>query len=135
MEIEEGRMENRKEKMDERPHKKMDVWKNSMELAAEIYKVTKNFPKEELYGLTSQLRRAAVSVPSNLAEGAARTGPREFLQFITIAQGSLSEIDTQIELSNMLNFIDNKTFNDIQKRLIRVSKQLYGLKRSIKNKK
>lgn len=134
MATEEGRMENRKEKMDERPHKKMDVWKNSMELAAEIYKVTKNFPKEELYGLTSQLRRAAVSVPSNLAEGAARTGPREFLQFINIAQGSLSEIDTQIELSNMLNFIDNKTFNDIQKRLIRISKQLYGLKRSIKNK-
>ena len=105
-----------------------------MSLVAQIYKMTKNFPKEELYGLTSQLRRAAVSVPSNLAEGAAQTGPREFLQFINIAQGSLSEIDTQIELSKMLDYINEHIFNKIQKQLTIISKQLYGLKRSIKNK-
>jgi len=106
-----------------------------MELARQIYTITSGFPKEEIYGLTSQLRRAAVSVPSNLAEGAARTGPKEFLQFINIAQGSLSEIDTQIELSKMLNYIDAQTFNNIQKQLTIISKQPYGFSRSIKNKK
>ena len=117
-----------------RPHKKLDVWVGAMELVRQIYTITAGFPREEIYGLTSQLRRAAVSVPSNLAEGAARTGPREFLQFINIAQGSLSEIDTQIELSKMLNYIDEQTFNNIQKQLTTISKQLYGLSRSIKNK-
>ena len=96
-----------------RSHKKLDVWMGAMELARQIYTITAGFPKEEIYGLTSQLRRAAVSVPSNLAEGAARTGHREFLQFINIAQGSLSEIDTQIELSKMLNYINGHTFNNI----------------------
>ena len=77
-------------KIEERPHKKLDVWKNAMELARQIYTVTGTFPKEEIYGISSQLRRAAVSVPSNLAEGAARSGPKEFIRFINIAQGSLS---------------------------------------------
>ena len=105
-----------------RPHEKLDVWMGAMELARQIYTITAGFPKEEIYGLTSQLRRAAVSVPSNLAEGAARTGPREFLQFINISQGSLSEIDTQIELSKMLNYIDGHIFNNIQKQLMIISK-------------
>lgn len=118
---------------DQRIHKRLDVWQGAMELARQIYTITAEFPKEEIYGLISQLRRAAVSVPSNLAEGAARTGTREFLQFINIAQGSLSEIDTQIELSKMFNYIDEHTFNNIQQQLDTISKQLYGLSRSIKN--
>jgi len=92
--------------MDVRPHRKLEVWKKSMTLAKEIYSATEEFPKSEVYGLTSQLRRAAVSVPSNLAEGAARRGSREFRQFINIAQGSLSELDTQLDLAKMLGYLD-----------------------------
>ena len=120
---------------DQRPHKKLEVWKNAMNLAVRIYALTGRFPKDEIYGITSQLRRAAVSVPSNIAEGAARTGRKEFLQFINIAQGSLSEIDTQIELSNRLKFLDDQQYKEIQERIVVVSKQLYGLRRSIQDKK
>ena len=80
--------------MDYRPHRKLDVWHKSMGLVSEVYKATSTFPKIEEYGLSSQMRRAAVSVPSNLAEGAARKGNKEFKQFLNIAQGSLSELDT-----------------------------------------
>ena len=123
------------EKNDQRPHKKLEVWKNAMDLAVRVYEVTREFPKEEIYGITSQLRRAAVSVPSNIAEGAARTSEKEFLQFINIAQGSLSEIDTQVELSNRLNYVDDQRYKDLQEKIVVVSKQLYGLRRSIQNKK
>lgn len=86
--------------MDTRPHRKLDVWKKSMELVREIYQITYAFPKTEEYGLSSQMRRAAVSVASNLAEGAARKGNKEFKQFLNIAQGSLSELVTQVELAS-----------------------------------
>jgi four helix bundle protein len=76
----------------DRAHKKLDVWKESVDLAVEIYRVTEAFPKSELYSLTSQMRRAAVSVPSNIAEGAARSTGKEFMQFLMIARGSLSEL-------------------------------------------
>jgi four helix bundle protein len=78
--------------MDTRPHRKLDVWQKSMELVREIYQTTATFPKNEEYGLSSQMRRASVSVPSNLAEGAARKGNNEFKQFLNIAQGSLNLI-------------------------------------------
>lgn len=120
-------------KLFERTHKNLDVWKNAMKLAKHVYTLTEGFPKDEIYGLTSQLRRAAVSVPSNIAEGAARTSHKEFLQFINIAQGSLSEIDTQIDLSKMLGYLDNGRHEKIQKNLTTVSKQLFGLSRSIKS--
>jgi len=84
----------------------MDVWKRSMDLVETIYKVSTQFPKEEIYGLTSQIRRSAVSVPSNIAEGAARKSDKEFIQFISIAMGSLSEVETQYQLSVRLGFIE-----------------------------
>lgn len=84
----------------------MDVWKRSMDLLETIYKVSTQFPKEEIYGLTSQIRRSAVSVPSNIAEGAARKSDKEFIQFISIAMGSLSEVETQYQLSVRLGFIE-----------------------------
>ena len=87
-------------------HKEMDVWKRSMDLVETIYKVSTQFPKEEIYGLTSQIRRSAVSVPSNIAEGAARKSDKEFIQFISIAMGSLSEVETQYQLSVRLGFIE-----------------------------
>ena len=77
-----------------RKHHSLLVWQEAMELVQEIYNVTALFPKEEVYALTNQMRRAAVSVPSNIAEGAARTGKKEFLQFLSIARGSLSELET-----------------------------------------
>jgi four helix bundle protein len=88
--------------MDTRPHRELDFWQESMGLVREIYQITSAFPKNEEYGLGSQMRRAAVSVPSNLAEGAARKGKKEFNHFLNIAQGSPSELDTQIELARML---------------------------------
>ncbi|MAP53797.1 four helix bundle protein [Altibacter sp.] len=87
-------------------HKEMEVWKRSMDLVEYIYRVSKKFPKDETYGLTSQIRRAAVSIPSNIAEGAARKGDKELLQFLSVSLGSLSELETQYLLSIRLNYID-----------------------------
>jgi len=77
----------------EKPHKKLEAWKQSMDLVVEIYKATEQLPKQEIYGLTNQVRRAAVSIPCNIAEGAARQTKKEFTNFLHIAQGSLSELD------------------------------------------
>ena len=82
-----------------RNHKDLKVWEKSIDLAEEIYKITKNFPKEELYGITSQIRRAAVSISANIAEGAARNSNKEFIQFLYIALGSLSELETELIIS------------------------------------
>ena len=103
-----------------------------MSLVKNIYKATEIFPKSERYGLFSQTRRAAVSIPSNLAEGAARKGAREFKQFLNIAQGSISELDTQIELSFMLNYIDKNLYDNLVQELTGISKMLFGLSRSLK---
>lgn len=83
----------------------MIAWQKSMDLVEEIYRMTKELPKEELYGLASQLRRAAVSVPANIAEGHARNGPREFVHRLLIAQGSLAEVETHIEIARRLGYI------------------------------
>lgn len=117
--------------MDIRPHRRLDVWKKSMHLTQEIYKATSTFPKYEEYGLTSQMRRAAVSVPSNLAEGAGRKGSKEFKQFLNIAQGSISELDTQIELALMLGYIGADQHEGLNSELTDISKMLYGLSRSL----
>ena len=102
-----------------RTHEGLQVWQEGMALAKDVYAATASFPKEEIYGLTSQMRRAAVSVPSNIAEGAARGSKKEFLQFLIIARGSLMELETQILLSRDLGFLahheqllerTNKTF-------------------------
>ena len=87
-----------------KPHEQLDAWKFSMELAKAVYQMTANFPAEERYGLSQQMRRAAVSIPSNLAEGAGRNGTKEYLYFIGIARGSLAELDTQMQLAVMLGF-------------------------------
>jgi four helix bundle protein len=79
-----------------RPHYILEAWKEAKKLVREIYQLTQGFPKDETFGLTSQMRRAAVSIPSNIAEGAARSGQKELLQFLNIARGSLSELETQL---------------------------------------
>ncbi len=88
-----------------RSYKDLIAWQKAMELVVEIYKATENFPRAELYGMTSQLRRAAVSVPSNIAEGQARFTTKEFRKFLSDARGSLAEIETQLTISQMLHFL------------------------------
>lgn len=118
--------------MDSRPHRKLDVWQKAMALVKDIYTITAEFPESEGYGLTSQMRRAAVSIPSNIAEGAGRRGHKEFLQFINIAQGSVSELDTQLELATMVGYLDAECRDDLTEKLTDLTKMLYGLARAIK---
>lgn len=107
------------------------VWKYAVEFVTDIYKVTECFPKSEMYGLTSQIRRSAVSVPSNIAEGAARTSQKEFLQFLSIAIGSLAELDTQLLIAKNLSYLKGQSYDELSSRLISVRKMALGLKNSI----
>jgi four helix bundle protein len=112
-----------------RPHYKLEAWKEAMALVKATYKVTQAFPKDETFGLVSQMRRTAVSVPSNVAEGAARTSPKEFAQFLNIARGSLSELETQLLIATDLGYVDGK--NDIFKLLDKVSRLITGLHKRV----
>ncbi len=93
-----------------RPHHSLDAWKRSIDFVVEVYKMTDTFPKEEKFGLTSQIRRASVSIPANIAEGAARKSDKEFLQFLSIAQGSTSEVETEILIANRLGFLEKQNY-------------------------
>ncbi len=86
-------------------HKDLDIWKQGIQLVEEVYKATAEFPKEEIYGLTNQMRRASVSVPSNISEGAARSGKKEFIKFLYVALGSLAELETQTIISEKLGYL------------------------------
>jgi len=112
-------------------HKDLLVWQKSMELVTEIYKVTKEFPKEEIYGITSQIRRSAISVPSNIAEGAGRKSTKEFKQFLFIALGSLSELETQVIIAKNLNYIDEETNVKINNEIVTLIKMIASLIRSV----
>jgi len=113
-------------------HKDLDVWNNAMNLVTDIYRLTRSFPKDELYGLTSQIRRSAVSISSNIAEGAARKNKAEFIQFLYIALGSLSELETQLIISKNLNY--SETINSLLSKITDIRKMTFGLIKSIKNK-
>ncbi len=117
-----------------RTHKDLDAWKNSMELAHEVYKFTANYPQSELYGLANQMRRAAVSVPSNIAEGAARVSAKEFARFLCISQGSLAELETQTILSGRLGFLQPQDSTKLLGEMNLVRAQLAGLTRYLKRK-
>ena len=107
-------------------HKNLDVWKLSIDLVEKVYEITKAFPKAEKYGLTSQIRRSAVSVPSNIAEGAARKGNSEFIQFLYISLGSLSELETQLIISVRIGYHKDESIfklqSEIGKKLINLIK-------------
>lgn len=118
----------------EKPHKKLDVWKAAMEATKTVYRLTTSFPAEEKFGLASQMRRAAVSIPCNIAEGAARRGKKEFRNFVSMAQGSLSELDTQLDLSVSLGYLRDEELEDLAGQLIRIDKMLTGLRRSLETK-
>jgi four helix bundle protein len=103
----------------------LEAWQRALTLAEQIYQSTKLFPSEERFGLSSQMRRAAVSVPSNIAEGAARKSRQEFLQFLHIARGSLSELDTQVILAIRLKYVSEET--EVVAEIQRVGRLLTGL--------
>jgi len=113
-----------------RPHHNLDAWKQAIALVEDVYGITRSFPNSELYGLTSQLRRAAVSVPSNIAEGAARNGPKEFAHFLSIANGSLSEVETQLIIASRLGWLEDG--HPIFSKLESVTRLLLGLRNSLK---
>lgn len=113
-------------------HKDLDVWKASIEFAVQIYDSTKTFPKEEIYSLTSQIRRAVVSVSSNIAEGAARNSDKEFTQFLYIALGSLAEAETQLIIAERLGYINESA--NILDSVSSIKQMILGLIKYLKNK-
>ena len=115
-------------------YKELKVWQRSYQLCLEIYKITKGFPDEEKYGLTSQLRRAAVSVPSNISEGYGRKTTPEYIQFLYIAYGSTCEIETQILLSGDLGYINTGKLEMLNEGIREVERMLKALIKSLENK-
>jgi len=117
-----------------KPHRNLLAWQRTMDLAVEIYQTTRTFPKEESYGLTSQLRRAAVSAPSNIAEGAAGRTRQQFSNFLSNAIGSLNEIDTQLELALRLGYVTRTDYDRLYQALDECLALTYGLRKSVNRK-
>ncbi|MFQ1854285.1 four helix bundle protein [Aeromonas veronii] len=111
-------------------HKQLDTWQQAMQLVKMVYDNAASFPREEMFGLTSQMRRAAVSIPSNIAEGTGRSGSKEFARFLDIARGSLSELDTQIEIAMMPGYVSQDS--PLPAQVLRVGSLLTGLHKKIK---
>ena len=118
--------------MEKRPHERLEVWNQSVEFVKDTYELTRGFPDSELYGLTSQLRRAAVSIPANIAEGASRKTQKEFIQFLYIARGSLSEIETLLCISKRLKFVENDAYQECRAKTESLGRMLTGLIHSVK---
>ena len=116
-----------------RSYKDLIVWKASMELVCEVYEVTRSFPDTERYGLTSQMRRCAISIPSNIAEGWSRNSARSFISYLNIASGSMSELLTQLEIARRINYISAKRMQALEHRGIQISKMLYMLIKKIES--
>ncbi|KKU11134.1 MAG: S23 ribosomal protein family protein [Parcubacteria group bacterium GW2011_GWB1_45_7] len=108
------------------------VWQKSIKLVEEIYKLTSKFPKEEMFGLISQLRRATISIPSNIAEGFSRKSIKENIQFISIAFGSTSEVDTQLIIAKNLGMISGDSINNIEELLVEIRKMLNTMHKNLK---
>ena len=112
-------------------YRDLTVWNTSMDLVTELYKMTAVFPKEEVYGLTAQMRRSAVSIPSNIAEGSRRGTKKDYRQFVLIAFGSGSELETQIEIVKRLGYAKENDIVEVQSRLENVMKMLNKLQQSL----
>lgn len=115
-----------------KPHKQLRAWQLAMEIAQTVYQISNSFPADEKFCLTNQLRRCAVSVASNIAEGAGRQTPKEFIQFLHIAQGSLSELDTQLELAHKFGYLTKESWQTLDTMLEEEDKILSGLIRAKK---
>lgn len=112
--------------------KNLKIWQKGINLVVDIYKTSQNFPYEELYGLTSQMRRSAVSIPSNIAEGSGRNSDKEFSRFLDISLGSSFELETQIIIAHKLSFINDEKFNELTHDVQEEQKMITGLQKSIK---
>jgi four helix bundle protein len=112
--------------------KKLNIWLNAMILTKEVYKITAAYPKEEKYGLVSQINRCSVSVPSNIAEGSSRSSNKEFSHFLKIALGSLYELETQIILSHEFKIIGDTEMNGLAEKILTLQKMLYGFLTTLK---
>ncbi|WP_414728244.1 four helix bundle protein [Zhongshania aliphaticivorans] len=116
--------------MDRRKYQKLLVWQEAMDLVAGVYRVTERLPVTERFGLCQQLRRAAVSIPSNIAEGAGRHSDKEFIRFLNIANGSLPEVETQLLIALQLKYIEE--INELQNSIDKIFAMLSSLKRKLK---
>lgn len=114
-------------------YRDLEVWKRSRTLVSAIYQLTELFPNKESYGLTSQIQRAAVSIPSNIAEGYSRRGLRDYIQFVSMAIGSLAEVDTQLFVAEDLRYVTAQETTTIRQEITILQKQLYALRNSLKN--
>jgi len=113
-------------------YKDLETWQKAIELVELVYKETKSFPKEEIYGLSSQMRRAAVSVPSNIAEGQGRDSTNKFLRHLSIAYGSLCELQTQALISYKLNYLGTDAYEQFEDMTARVARLINGLANSLR---
>ena len=112
----------------------LTVWQKSIDLVVRIYEITKNFPREEVYGLSDQVRRAAVSIPSNIAEGQQRQSTKDFLKFLSIAKGSLGELKTQLIICDRIRYLDQKQAEQLFTDCDVIGRMLNGLMKSISDK-
>jgi len=117
-----------------RPHESLEVWQKAVEFVVQIYEQTRSFPSDERFGLTSQVRRAAVSIPANIAEGAARTTPKEFRHFAAMAQGSCSELETELLIAERLGYISKDTYVELKSTADSIGRMLVGLSKHLKSK-
>ncbi len=115
-----------------RSYQDLEVWKLAVDFVKKIYQVTANFPAAEIYGLTNQIRKAAISVPSNIAEGQGRNSSREFRQYLAIALGSLAEIETQLIIAKEINYLSAEELNPLLSILDRIRKMTKGLSNTLK---
>ncbi len=118
--------------MRERSYRDLLAWQKAMDLAEQVYSATRDWPKEELYGLTNQVRRAVVSVPANIAEGQGRTGSNELLHHLSIAHGSLYEVETHLMLAGRLGYLDDPGVETLLRHTEEVGRLLGGLIRSLR---
>jgi four helix bundle protein len=126
-----GQWEEKEWIMAVRNHRELIAWQKAMDLVVLVYKLCAGFPREELYGLTSQIRRAAVSIPSNIAEGQGRRSTKEFLNFLSVAHGSLREVETQTLIAQRLNYIDETATTAAMDLAAEVGRLLNGLSNSL----
>lgn len=115
-----------------RPHERLDVWKKGIDFVVAVYKATDHFPRDERFGLTSQLRRAAVSIPANIAEGAGRKSYKEFAHFLSNSQGSASEVETELLIASRLNYFDETQYLALRSSLDEIGRMLTGLSQHLK---
>lgn len=114
-------------------YRNLEVWQKAMDLVVDCYQITKKFPKSESYILTSQLQRAVISIPANIAEGRERQHTREFIQHLSIAYGSLAELETHLQIAQRLNYIDIDQLKQILDKSSEIGRMLNGLRKSLRN--